>query len=82
MTMSLEVDVIPVSELVHAQIATALTGALGHEVTFTDVPPEAFAASIQDLLPPWQVDGLLEAPHSVDQFASDYAATFAGQRRK
>jgi uncharacterized protein YbjT (DUF2867 family) len=90
--------------ITHAQIAAALTAALGHEVTFTDVPPEAFAASIRDLLPPWQVDGLLEdyahyrrgeaasvspdvqnvagtAPHSVDQFASDYAAAFAGQQR-
>jgi uncharacterized protein YbjT (DUF2867 family) len=86
----------------HAQIAAALTAALGRDVTFTDVPPEAFAASIRNLLPPWQVDGLLEdyahyrrgeaasvspdveettgtAPHSVDQFARDYAPAFAGQ---
>lgn len=88
--------------ITHAQIAAALTAALHREVTFTDVPPEAFAASIQNLLPPWQVDGLLEdyahyrrgeaaavspavqditgaAPHSVDQFARDYAAAFAGR---
>ena len=88
--------------ITHAQIAAALTAALSREVTFTDVPPEAFATSIRDLLPPWQVDGLLKdyahyrrgeaaavspvveeitgtAPHSVDQFARDYAADFAGQ---
>ena len=44
----------------HAQIAAALTNALGREVTFTDVPPEAFADSLRGILPPWQVDGLLE----------------------
>jgi uncharacterized protein YbjT (DUF2867 family) len=88
--------------ITHAQIAAALTAALGRAVTFTDVPPEAFAASIQNLLPPWQVDGLLEdyahyrrgeaaavstvveeitgtVSHSIDQFARDYAAAFAGE---
>ncbi len=44
----------------HAQIAAALTDALGREVTFTDVPPDAFADSLRGILPPWQVDGLLE----------------------
>jgi uncharacterized protein YbjT (DUF2867 family) len=88
--------------ITHAQIAAALTAALGRTVAFTDVPPEAFAASIRTLLPPWQVDGLLEdyahyrrveaaavspvveeitgtAPHSIGQFARDYAAAFAGE---
>jgi uncharacterized protein YbjT (DUF2867 family) len=88
--------------ITHAQIATALTAALGRTVAFTDVPPEAFAASIRTLLPPWQVDGVLEdyayyrrgeaaavspvveeitgaAPHSIGQFARDYAAAFAGK---
>ena len=88
--------------ITHAQIATALTSALGRTITFTDVPPEAFAAAIQGLLPPWQVDGLLEdyahyrrgeaaavspvvaeitgtAPRSIEQFARDYAAAFAGE---
>jgi uncharacterized protein YbjT (DUF2867 family) len=46
--------------ITHAQIAVALTEALGHEVTFIDVPPEAFADSLRGILPPWQVDGLLE----------------------
>lgn len=46
--------------ITHAQIAAALTGATGHDVTFIDVPPEAFAASLRGVLPPWQVEGLLE----------------------
>jgi uncharacterized protein YbjT (DUF2867 family) len=46
--------------ITHAQIAAALTGALGRTVRFIDVPPEAFADSIRGMLPPWQVDGLLE----------------------
>lgn len=44
----------------HTQIAAALTTALGRTVTFVDVPPEAFADSVRAVLPPWQVDGLLE----------------------
>jgi len=46
--------------ITHSQIAAALTAALGRTVRFVDVPPEAFADSIRGLLPPWQVDGLLE----------------------
>lgn len=46
--------------ITHSQIAAALTAALGRTVTFVDVPPETFADSIRELLPPWQVDGLLE----------------------
>ena len=46
--------------ITHSQIAAALTSALGRTVRFVDVPPEAFADSIRELLPPWQVDGLLE----------------------
>src|SRR5262245_21165875 len=38
-----------------------LSGALGRSVTFTDVPPEAFAESLTSLgMPAWQVEGLLE----------------------
>jgi uncharacterized protein YbjT (DUF2867 family) len=44
----------------HAEIAAALTSALGRDVTFTDVPPGAFAQSLHGILPPWQIDGLLE----------------------
>jgi hypothetical protein len=46
--------------ITHSQMAGALSAALGRAVTFVDVPPDAFADSIRDLLPPWQVDGLLE----------------------
>lgn len=48
------------ASITHAQIAAALTSALGHDITFLDVPPEAFADSLQAVLPPWQVQGLLE----------------------
>lgn len=44
----------------HMDIAAALTSALGREITFTDVPPDVFAGSLQGILPPWQIDGLLE----------------------
>jgi hypothetical protein len=44
----------------HAQIAAALTAALGRTIRFIDIPPQAFADSIRGLLPPWQADGLLE----------------------
>jgi uncharacterized protein YbjT (DUF2867 family) len=46
--------------ITHAQIAAALTAAIGRDVAFVDVPPQAFAASIKGILPPWQVEGLLE----------------------
>jgi uncharacterized protein YbjT (DUF2867 family) len=46
--------------ITHARIAEALTAALGRQVTFVDVPPAAFADSLREVLPPWQVDGLLE----------------------
>jgi uncharacterized protein YbjT (DUF2867 family) len=46
--------------ITHAQIAAALTAALGRSIRFIDVPPEAFADSLQGLLPSWQIDGLLE----------------------
>jgi len=44
----------------HAEMAQALTAATGRQVSFTDVPPEDFAASLAGILPAWQVDGLLE----------------------
>ena len=46
--------------ITHAQIAAALSAALGREITFVDVPPEAFADNLRGVLPPWQVEGLLE----------------------
>lgn len=46
--------------LTHAEIAAALGTALRREVAFADVPPVDFAAALVGVLPPWQVDGLLE----------------------
>ena len=48
------------ASITHAQIAAALTAALGRDITFIDVPPGAFADSLQGILPAWQVQGLLE----------------------
>lgn len=46
--------------LTHAEMADSLSDALGRRVTFTDVPAEAFAAVLQEVLPPWQVGGTVE----------------------
>lgn len=46
--------------ITHAEIATALTTALGRDITFIDVPPDVFAESLQGILPPWQIQDLLE----------------------
>lgn len=46
--------------ITHGEIAAALSAATGREIAFVDVPSEAFAQSLQGILPPWQVDGLLE----------------------
>lgn len=44
----------------HPDIAAALSAALGRTISFADVPPEQFARSLEGILPPWQVAGLLE----------------------
>ncbi len=46
--------------ITHDDIAVALSAALGREITFVDAPPEVFAESLRKVLPPWQIDGLLE----------------------
>lgn len=46
--------------ITHAEIADAIGDAVGREVTFVDVPPDAFAESLREALPEWQVEGLLE----------------------
>jgi uncharacterized protein YbjT (DUF2867 family) len=46
--------------LTHAEIAAALSTATGRPVRFVDVPAADFAAGLRGVLPPWQVDGLLE----------------------
>jgi len=48
------------ASVTHAEMAAALTCALGRTITFTDVPPDAFAENLQGILPPWQIQGLLE----------------------
>jgi uncharacterized protein YbjT (DUF2867 family) len=46
--------------ITHGEIAAALSAALGREITFVDVSPQVFAEGLRDVLPAWQVDGLLE----------------------
>jgi hypothetical protein len=42
-------------------LVTGATGnTLGRDITFVDVPSDAFAGSLQGVLPPWQIQGLLE----------------------
>ena len=48
------------ASITHGEIAAALTSALGRDITVIDVPPGAFADSLQGILPPWQIQGLLE----------------------
>jgi uncharacterized protein YbjT (DUF2867 family) len=46
--------------ITHDEIAAALGRATGRDITFVDVPPAAFADGLGDMLPRWQVDGLVE----------------------
>ena len=46
--------------ITHAEMAAALSEATGRDVRFVDVPPDDFAEAVREVLPPWQVDGLLE----------------------
>jgi uncharacterized protein YbjT (DUF2867 family) len=46
--------------ITHGEIAAALARATGRDITFVDVPPAAFADGLRDVLPRWQVDGLVE----------------------
>ncbi|GAB3565114.1 NmrA family NAD(P)-binding protein [Spelaeicoccus albus] len=46
--------------LTHAQLAHELGVATGRDIRFDDVLPERFAEMLKGVLPPWQVDGLLE----------------------
>ncbi|MDQ4020813.1 MAG: SDR family oxidoreductase [Actinomycetota bacterium] len=46
--------------LTHAEMAAAIGSAIGRDVTFSDAPPEVFAAHLRGVLPEWQVGGLLE----------------------
>ncbi|RKT87245.1 Uncharacterized conserved protein YbjT, contains NAD(P)-binding and DUF2867 domains [Saccharopolyspora antimicrobica] len=44
----------------HAQIADALSTATGRTITFRDAPADQFTAALTGILPPWQLDGLVE----------------------
>ena len=47
--------------ITHAEMAAAISDAIGRSVTFLDVPPQAFAAALSGSgVPQWQVDGLIE----------------------
>ncbi|AGM04716.1 SDR family oxidoreductase [Amycolatopsis keratiniphila] len=44
----------------HTEIADALSMVTGRSVVFHDTSADQFAAALNGLLPPWQVDGLIE----------------------
>ncbi len=44
----------------HDQIAQALSYATGQDITFRDAPTDQFTAALTGVLPPWQLDGLIE----------------------
>ena len=46
--------------ITHAQVAAALSTATGRDISFVDAPAEVFADALRDIMPPWQVDGLIE----------------------
>jgi uncharacterized protein YbjT (DUF2867 family) len=44
----------------HGEIAAAISTATGQGIAFADVPPAAFEEQLRDVLPPWQLAGLME----------------------
>lgn len=46
--------------LTHSDLADHLSSATGDEIRFEDTPPAKFGEMLTGVLPPWQVDGLLE----------------------
>lgn len=47
--------------LTHPEMASELTTALGHPITFVDIPPEAMRGALVGAgFPAWQADGLIE----------------------
>lgn len=46
--------------ITHASMADAIANATGRDVRFIDTAPDEFAAALSGMLPPWQVEGLLE----------------------
>ncbi|NBE93235.1 NAD-dependent epimerase/dehydratase family protein [Nonomuraea sp. KC401] len=48
------------SAVTHNQIAHALSVATGRDITFHDAPADQFTAALTGILPPWQLEGLVE----------------------
>lgn len=46
--------------LTHSELAGRLSSTTGDEIRSEDVPPAEFGEMLAGVLPPWQVDGLLE----------------------
>ena len=46
--------------LTHSELAGHLSSATGREIRFEDIPPAKFGEMLTGVLPPWQVEGLLE----------------------
>lgn len=46
--------------LTHTELAAQLSSATGEEIAFADVSPAKFGQMLTGVLPPWQVEGLLE----------------------
>src|SRR5690606_11388858 len=44
----------------HAEIARAISAATGRDIAFHDASAEQFAAALSDVIPPWQLEGLVE----------------------
>ncbi|ONF72912.1 SDR family oxidoreductase [Amycolatopsis keratiniphila] len=44
----------------HTEIADALSTVMGRSIVFHDTSADQFAAALSGVLPPWQVDGLIE----------------------
>lgn len=46
--------------MTHGQIAQALSAATGRDIAFHDTSADQFTAALTGILPPWQLDGLVE----------------------
>jgi uncharacterized protein YbjT (DUF2867 family) len=54
-------DITGPQALTHAEMADRLSDALGRQIVFVDIPPEAMQQALLGVgLPPWQADGLIE----------------------
>lgn len=46
--------------ITHTEIADALSRATGRQIQYVDTDPQSFSVALTGLLPPWQIEGLLE----------------------